>query len=258
LLAVIGTHVRTGVVRLREIGTPAHKSLSKVCTPLPFEKIGTDIEEDRARLARSLAEKDVLLKEVHHRVKNNLQIIASLLRMQAQSSQNPELAAALRDSQNRVESMALIHEQLYESGDLREVDVAHNTSMLISHLLHSFGIDPARVTGRVSIQPFLLNVVQAIPVGLILNELISNALKHAFPDTRQGSIVVEGRTDRGAVHLSVRDDGVGLPPGFDVEKTEGSLGLRIVSILVRQLKGSLHVARANGSVFRIRFPQEVR
>jgi len=226
--------------------------------PLPFENIGTGIEEDRDLLARSLAEKDVLLKEVHHRVKNNLQIIASLLRMQAQNFPNPELSAALRDSQNRVESMALIHEQLYESGDLREVDVAHNASMLISHLLHSFGVDPARVTGRVQMEPLPLSVGQAIPVGLILNELVSNALKHAFPEARQGAIVVEGRADRDEVHLSVRDDGIGLPANLDIEKTEGSLGLRIVSILVRQLKGSLHVARSNGSVFRIRFPQEVR
>ncbi len=216
------------------------------------------IEEDRDRLARSLAEKDILLKEVHHRVKNNLQVIASLLHMQAGNSQNPELAAALRDSQNRVESMALIHEQLYESGDLREVDVAHNAAMLISHLFHSFGIDPARVTGRVQMEPLLLSVGQAIPTGLILNELISNALKHAFPDGRQGSVVIEGRMDHGEVHVSVRDDGVGLPDQLDVDRTEGSLGLRIVSILVRQLKGSLAVVRTNGSVFRIRFPQEVR
>jgi two-component sensor histidine kinase len=213
------------------------------------------IEEDRDRLARSLAEQDVLLKEVHHRVKNNLQIIASLLHMQARNSQNPDLSAALRDSQNRVESMALIHEQLYESGDLREVDVAHNAGTLVSHLFHSFGIDPARVTGRVQMDPLLLSVGQAIPVGLILNELISNALKHAFPDARTGAIVIEGRTDRGEVHLSVRDNGAGLPEGFEVEKTHGSLGLRIVSILVKQLKGSLSVARSNGSVFRIRFPR---
>jgi two-component sensor histidine kinase len=220
---------------------------------------------ERDRLAHSLAEKEVLLQEVHHRVKNNLQLIASLLRMQAANFHDPQLMAAFRESQDRVESIALIHEQLYESQDLRKVDIARNADMLLVKLFHSHGVDPGRITGRVAIEssnakPFILAVDQAIPVGLILNELISNALKHAFPDGRAGAIVVEGHTRRGEVHLAVRDNGIGAPEDFKIEKTGGSLGLRIVAILARQLKGTFNFQRnrsgqATGSVFRISFPE---
>ncbi len=197
---------------------------------------------ERDRLAHSLAEKEVLLQEVHHRVKNNLQLIASLLSMQAANFRDPQLMAAFRESQDRVESIALIHEQLYESKDLRKVDIARNADMLMVKLFHSHGVDPGRITGRVAIEPFILGVDQAIPVGLILNELISNALKHAFPDGRAGAIVVEGHTRRGEVHLAVRDNGIGAPDDFKIEQTGGSLGLRIVAILARQLKGALQLS----------------
>jgi two-component sensor histidine kinase/CheY-like chemotaxis protein len=216
---------------------------------------------ERDRLAQSLAEKEILLKEVHHRVKNNLQVIASLLRMQAGIAQDSGLAASLRDSLHRVESIALIHEQLYDSQDLREVDIGRNADMLLANLFHSYGVDPGRITGRVTIEsvegrPLILGVDQAIPVGLILNELISNALKHAFPEGRAGAIVVEGRLRRGEVHLAVRDNGAGAPADFQISRTEGSLGLRIVGILARQLKGSVHFERSGlGSVFRICFPE---
>ncbi len=215
---------------------------------------------ERDRLAHSLAEKEVLLQEVHHRVKNNLQLIASLLRMQAANFRDPQLMAAFRESQDRVESIALIHEQLYESKDLRKVDIARNADMLMVKLFHSHGVDPGRITGRVAIEPFILGVDQAIPVGLILNELISNALKHAFPDGRAGAIVVEGHTRRGEVHLAVRDNGIGAPDDFKIEQAGGSLGLRIVAILARQLKGAFNFQRnrsgqATGSVFRISFPE---
>ena len=203
---------------------------------------------ERDRLAHSLAEKEVLLQEVHHRVKNNLQLIASLLRMQSGNSHDPRLIEALRESQNRVESIAQIHEQLYESQDLRKVDIARNADMLLVKLFHSYGVDPGRITGRVAIEssnarPFMLGVDQAIPVGLILNELISNALKHAFPDGRAGAIVVEGHVRRSEVYLAVRDNGIGAPEDFKLQQTEGALGLRIVDILARQLKGTFTFQR---------------
>jgi len=139
-----------------------------------------------------LSEKDALLEEVHHRVKNNLQVIASLLRLQADSfassHADPRLSAALRESQNRVESMALIHEQLYQARNLREVDLAEHAALLSSHLMHAYGVDPARIHCRVQLERLLVGVDRAIPAALILNELISNALKHAFP---QGGGVIE-------------------------------------------------------------------
>jgi two-component sensor histidine kinase/CheY-like chemotaxis protein len=222
------------------------------------------LREERDRLARSLAEKEVLLKEVHHRVKNNLQVVASLLRLQAASMGSPELAAALEESQHRLESMAMIHEQLYESGDLREVDLAKHATQLMGNLFASYGVDPVRIRGRVAIpltpnEPLLLDVHRAIPAGLILNELVSNALKHAFPAGRCGSISVEGEQRAGNVTLVVGDDGVGLPADFDsrapTSGKKGSLGLHIVEILARQLRGVLTVERGRGATFRLTFPE---
>ena len=211
------------------------------------------LKAERDQLARSLAEKEVLLKEVHHRVKNNLQVIASLLRLQADKVTSDVAAPALRDSQHRVESMALIHEQLYETEDLREVDLAKYASLLATNLLHSLGVDRDRIECRVTIEPLLLGVDQAIPAGLILNELISNALKHAFPNGRSGFISVEGGQRDASIVLNVRDNGAGIPADIEVRKSK-SLGLEIVKILSRQLKGIFEMERGEGALFRVSFP----
>lgn len=211
------------------------------------------LKRERDRLSASLAEKEVLLKEVHHRVKNNLQVIASLLRLQANALGDETLAAALRSSQNRVESMALIHEQLYATEDLRDVDLAQHAAMLVNNLLYAFGFDDGRVAAKLEITPLPLGVDRAIPAGLILNELISNSLEHAFPEGRRGSISVQGGLAEGRIELTVRDDGIGLPPNFDLKHLK-SLGLEIVNILLRQLKGELRIESANGTAFHIWFP----
>jgi two-component sensor histidine kinase/CheY-like chemotaxis protein len=223
------------------------------------------LEAERDRLARTLAEKEALLQEVHHRVRNNLQVVASLLRLQAEDGQ--AAADALRESQFRVESMAMIHEQLYQSGDLHHVDLAAHASLLTSNLLLVYGL-AGPISSSVTMQPLMLGVDQAIPAGLILNELISNALKHAFPGGRSGRISVEGTLGDGCVNMIVRDDGVGLPASFDPAKAT-SLGLRIVQILSRQLKGTLEFGpgdggggkdgdggkKPRGSMFRVTFPR---
>ncbi len=214
------------------------------------------LQAERDHLARSLAEKEVLLQEVHHRVKNNLQVIASLLRLQADAFGDQAFApASLHESQQRVESMAMIHEQLYESADLHRVDVAKHAGLVLSNLLHAYGADPARISGRVALEPgsLMLGVDQAIPAGLILNELISNALKHGFPEGRSGSIAVEVGWRAGSVLLEVRDTGVGLPVNFLLNRTK-SLGLRIVQILARQLKGTCEAESVAGATFRVSFP----
>ncbi len=225
------------------------------------QKVGLirELRAERDRLARSLAEKEVLIQEVHHRVKNNLQVIASLLRLQAGAKGGRSTVEALRDSQQRVESMALIHEQLYESGNLREVALDQHARLLLTNLLHSYG-DPGRIAGQADIAPLpdgtplTLGVDQAIPAGLILNELVSNALKHAFPEGRSGCVRIEGRRDAGRVHLTVRDNGVGVPQDFDTRRPK-SLGLEIVNILTRQLKGAWDLERGGGSAFRLSFPE---
>jgi two-component sensor histidine kinase len=222
-----------------------------------IEKVGLlrALRGERDRLAASVAEKEVLLKEVHHRVKNNLQVVASLLRLQAEKFENSELANALRESQNRVESMALIHEQLYGTDDLREVDLAQHASLLLTNLFDSYGVDPERIAGWVAVEPTRLGVDRAIPAGLILNELISNALKHAFPDGRTGSLRIEGGLRSGNVVLTVRDDGAGMRDEGVLRKPK-SAGLEIVNILTRQLKGAIDVSSGRGTTFQLSFPNQ--
>jgi two-component sensor histidine kinase len=212
------------------------------------------LKEERDRLAQSLEEKEILLNEVHHRVKNNLQVIASLLRLQADASHEPAVIEALRESQNRVESMALIHEQLYGNHDLRVVDMAKHAGLLLTNLLQSYGVDSDRISGHVEIEPLPMGVARAIPAGLILTEFISNAIKHAFPGGRTGSIRVQGERSEGRITLAVRDDGVGIPEYVEPNRP-GSLGLEIVSILSRQLKGTFGLERSGGATFRISFPE---
>ena len=232
------------------------------------QKVGLirELREEHARLARSAEEKGVLLKELHHRVKNNLQIIASLLRLQAKSATDETVTAVLQESQHRVEAIALIHEQLYGSADLRHVPLAQQASLLMENLFSAFGVDPARISGQVVIcprpdgTPLVLGVDQAIPIGLILNELISNALKHAFPDGRSGLIRIEarigGQNHDGRVELAVVDNGVGVPEDLDTRKRK-SLGLEIVEILARQLRGTWALNREAGTTFRLSFPERL-
>lgn len=210
-----------------------------------------DLKQERDRIAQSLAEKEILLKEVHHRVKNNLQVIASLLRLQADSLPEPALAAALRESQTRVESMALVHEQLYQTRDLREIDLGHHAALLAENLFQIYGAE--NVTLEIALAPVQLGVDQAIPLSLILNELISNALKHAFPGGRAGVVRIEGGIAHGRFEIAVSDDGAGIPESFDLRQSK-SLGLQIVRILTRQLKGSFEIERGAGTVFRVHFP----
>jgi two-component sensor histidine kinase len=218
-----------------------------------------ELREEHARLARSLAEKEVLIKEVHHRVKNNLQVVASLLYLQAQATKDQAAAAVLRESQHRVEAMAMIHEQLYGAADLREVKLAQQARLLMGNLFNSFGVDPSRICGQVVVDagndnPPVLGVDQAIPVLLILNELISNALKHAFPQERSGSIRVEAHSRDSRMELAVIDDGVGVPEDFSNAKST-TLGLQIVEILARQLRGTWELKRDSGTMFRLSFPE---
>ena len=226
---------------------------------MPKGDLIRELREENARLARLLVEKEVLVKEVHHRVKNNLQVVTSLLHLQMQATEDPAAAAVLRESQHRVEAMALIHEQLYGAADLREVNLAEQAALLMRNLYDSFGVDPSRISSRIEVGaraegPLVVGIDQAIPVLLILNELISNALKHAFPRERSGSIRMEAHSRSGRVEMAVIDDGVGVPEDFTVGKSQ-TLGLQIVEALARQLHGTWEWKHAGGTVFRVSFPE---
>lgn len=210
------------------------------------------------QLEHSLSEQTTLVKEVHHRVKNNLQVISSLLRMQAELLKDPTAAEALRESQHRVASMALIHEQLYGDHEMGQVDFAHFTRTLVGALLHSYGASSHFVTSRLNVSPVLLKADQAIPCGLILNELVTNALKYAYPAGERGEIVVDLKeTKSGSVQLSVCDHGIGLKENTDYDNP-ASLGLTLVNTLTDQLGGKLSVKSHPGTSFSIVFQKEAR
>ena len=215
----------------------------------------TDRVHASRQIASSLEEKEVLLKEIHHRVKNNLQIISSLLNLQAPNLQDPVALAQFQDSQNRIRTMALIHERLYRSDDLARIDFDPYLQDLTRQLLQGYQDQGKGVRLKVKAENVQFDIDTAIPCGLIVNELVSNALKHAFPDERKGEISVElGRYDgNGHYRLTVCDDGVGMPPEMDWRNTP-SLGLQLVNSLVYQLDGSLEMNGESGTKYFIQFP----
>ena len=216
----------------------------------------TDItERKRAEeaLRTSLAEKEVLLREVHHRVKNNMQIVASLLNLQSQSAPDPSVREIFKESRDRIRSMALVHERLYQSADLARIEFAEYLRKLTSHLVHSYGTGDGRIVLEVDAGNIQLDVNTAVPLGLIVNELVSNAIKHAFPNGARGKIAVGlERPAGGKFRLVVSDDGVGFPEGLDFRNTE-SLGLQLVTMLADQLEGDLLLERDAGTKFILTF-----
>ena len=214
----------------------------------------TERERAEGRIRSSLLEKEVLLKEIHHRVKNNLQIIASLLDLQARQVEHETAAtASLVDSRNRVRSMALVHEHLYQTEDLARIDLAQYLDELCRNLTSSFGEVIGAVNLHTHVEDVAFDVDTAIPLGLIINELVSNALKYAFPDKRPGELRVTLRgLEPGGYELSVADDGVGLPEALDIA-TASTLGLQLVTALSRQIHGTIDVDRTEGTRFVIDF-----
>lgn len=208
------------------------------------------------QLQASLGEKEVLLQEVHHRVKNNLQVISSLLRLQSASLRDPETLALFQESQQRVHSMAMVHEKLYRSPSLAEIDFADYLGSLAQMLFGSYAVDRSRIRLESRIAPIGIDLERAIPLALIANELIANSLKYAFPGARTGVVTLEfGAADEGELRLAVCDDGAGLPGDFDLEQGQ-SLGLRIVNILTRQLHGRVSWRNGAGASFIIHFPSQ--
>jgi PAS domain S-box-containing protein len=218
--------------------------------------VSIDISEQvrtQKALSAALADKELLLKEVHHRVKNNLQIISSLLSMQAQSLQDAAAARALQDSQERVQCMALIHERLHLNDEPDRLDFREYAAKLARDLFYSYGVNSERIRLQFELEPISLGLNQAIPCGLILNELLTNSLKYAFPNERAGEILVKlSWANNESVKLTVADNGVGLPADFDWMQSQ-TLGLRIMNILGRQLDGTMRREAGAGTMFSLVF-----
>jgi PAS domain S-box-containing protein len=211
----------------------------------------TDRKEAHRELMVSLQEKEVLLKEVHHRVKNNLQVINSIMRLQGERVEDDRLKEILHHSRDRIRSMALIHDSLYQNKQFSSIDLGNYIDGLARNLVMSYSLS-GRVALDLDLQPVHVSIDQAMPCGLILNELISNALKHGYPDQRPGTVRVALRLAGNRVEVAVADDGVGLAPGF-VEERDGHLGLELVQMLVGQLDGRLRRTSPPGVAYLLTF-----
>jgi PAS domain S-box-containing protein len=206
-----------------------------------------------AQLQTSLQDKEVLLREIHHRVKNNLQIVSSLLNLQLRAVDNPHLRALVQDSRQRVQAMALIHEALYQADDLSRVPFEMYVRRLAAQLLRAYDVAPRRIRLSIHADPLTLDIDKAAPCALIFHELFSNALKHAFPDGRLGTIDVALHCTSYQLTLWVRDSGVGVPPELDWRHTN-TLGLKLISMLTEQLGGTLRLDREGGTTFTLTVP----
>jgi PAS domain S-box-containing protein len=221
--------------------------------------IATDITERKNaidNLKSSVNEKKLLIKEIHHRVKNNMQIISSLLSLQSQHLKDNEEVAldVLKESQNRVKSMAMIHEKLYLSKDFTHIKFEEYVQRLVSDLFYSYQTTLKNVKFRVEVVDVDLNMETAVPCGLIISELTSNSLKHAFPQEKEGYVNVSLTEDQGKYEMIISDNGIGIPPDLDFDHPK-TLGLQLVNNLIKQLDGEIKLDRNHGTKFTITFKE---
>jgi PAS domain S-box-containing protein len=215
----------------------------------------SDRKKSEDQLQRSLEEKEILLREVHHRVKNNMQVISGLIELQSAQITDPETHRLLQESYERIKAMALIHESLYRSKDIARIDFSIYLDKLITYLLSSYGRTRDEISVDIQLQVIHMNMDIAVPCGLIANELIANSLKHGFPGGRCGTISVRlANSGETGCEFMVSDDGVGFPPGLDFRSTT-SFGLQIINgLTTHQMQGTVELLRENGTTFIIRFP----
>lgn len=218
-----------------------------------LEAAGVKHLKAEEKLKASLKEKEMLLKEAHHRIKNNLQIIVSLLRLQSNPIKNKKVLNMFRISQNRIRAVALIHEELYRSNNMKEINLSDYVNKMVTHLVSAYRAGNGVIKLKLELKNIFLDIDRAIPCGLVINELVSNSLKHGFPGGREGEIFIKmSRDKRKKYTIIVKDTGMGLPDGLDIHKSE-NLGLQLVMDLVEQLKGTLELERNGETTFKITF-----
>ncbi len=240
------------------ITTPLRDSEGRIVGGIKVVRDITDLRAAQAEAEGALAARDSLLLEIHHRVKNNMQIISSIIRRQERHAASPEVADALSDVQGRIRSMALAHEKLFYSPTHDSINMDEYVRDLAVHLVQSFpGSKSKGVEIKLEVEPISVSAETAIPCGLIVNEAVSNALKHAFGDGRTGAevCITLRREDWGGLLLEVRDNGSGLPPGLDIRNSV-SVGLDLMAILAeQQLRGEFEIERTGGTTVRVLFKE---
>jgi len=213
----------------------------------------TELRNAENLIKNSLNEKDVLLREIHHRVKNNMQIISSLLNIQSDYIEDKKARLIFKESQNRIRSMTLVHENLYQSNDLAQINLGEYIKNLTQELLISFKKDPINIKINVNFENIMLNMDTIIPCGLIITELVTNSLKYAFPDNQPGKINIDFKSiGKEEFMLCVGDNGIGIPEGMDFKENK-TLGIMLVNSLVNQLDGTIKLDRSHGTLFKIKF-----
>lgn len=224
-------------------------------------KVARDVTgriESESKIQTALDEKEILLREIHHRVKNNMQVIRSLLKLNARFIDNEQALLAFAESRNRIKAMALIHETLYQADNMANIDLHEYVGKLVRNLVRAYNIHQGRVQVRVDLGELVLDLEDATPLGLILNELLSNAFKYAFPDGREGEITLSlHEKEEGTIDLVVRDNGIGMPENLDIHSVRDSMGVQLVLGLVEgQLGGSIDVFSDGGTTVHIRFAKK--
>lgn len=235
-----------GNLKIAEIKTAKTYWEDEECNLISIRDI-TKIKEYEKSLKKALIEKETLLKEIHHRVKNNLQIIISLINLQAQKAEDKEL---LKETTNRIRAIARVHEKIYQSEDLASINLKEYIKDIISELKATYKLP--RIKFNIQIQDIKLTINQAIPCGLIINETLTNSMKHAFPD-REGTITVKAYKSRDSINLIMEDDGIGFPEGFKPEECE-TMGMRLIYALTRQIDGEIKIKGEKGVKIELKIP----
>jgi two-component sensor histidine kinase len=218
------------------------------------QQIEQELRDSQARLQATIQEKEVLLAEVYHRIKNNLQVISSLLDLQADMVEDPQVRALFEDSQQRIQAVALVHESLSQASNVARIPAAQYIQRLSTQVFQAYTPPGDRITLDIQVDPIWIEVRNAVPCGLLVNELLSNSLKYAFPGDQGGEITIALRaTPEGHMVLVIHDTGVGFPAHMDFRHTN-SLGLQLVCLLTEQLGGSIDLDRTSGTRWTLRFP----
>jgi PAS domain S-box-containing protein len=212
----------------------------------------TERKQTEEKIKTALQEKEVLLKEIHHRVKNNMQIISSLLSLQETYIKDPSVQKAFRESQTRIRAMAMIHERLYQSEDLARIDIDEYIETLAADLFRTYNVTPGAVSFKNEVNGIYLKLDIAIPCCLLIHELLSNSLKYAFPKGRRGEIIVTFKSEKNQYYLTVKDNGIGFPGDLDFRSAE-SLGMQLVNMFVKKLHGTIELDSRCGTEFKIEF-----
>jgi len=234
--------------------TPLYDDDGKVMGSVHVARDITERKIMEEQLEQALEDKDILMKEIHHRVKNNLMIMASLLNMQSRYIEDEVARDIFKDSQSRAKTMALIHEKLYQSKELKKLDVQDYMESLAQDIYQVYINDPHRIQLIVDVEPHMLDINTVIPLGLILNELLTNTFKYAFPEEAEGIVEVKFKKENNIFLLKVTDNGVGLPSDFHAQKTD-SLGMLLIHSLTDQIKGKIEIHSDHGTQICVKFQE---